>query len=62
MKNKEEQDTYKDPVCGMVVGRLTAPATCLYDGKTYYFCADVCRDEFEANPEKYTSKWPRKNQ
>jgi Cu+-exporting ATPase len=60
MKNKEEQDTYKDPVCGMVVSRLTAPSSCEHGGKTYYFCADACRDKFEAEPEKYTGKWPRK--
>lgn len=53
-------NTFKDPVCKMVVSRLTAAATCEYDGKTYYFCADVCRDKFERNPEKYVSKWPKK--
>lgn len=61
MKMKEGQDAYKDPVCGMVVSRLTAPATYEYEGKTYYFCAGVCRDKFEADPEKYSGKWSRKN-
>jgi YHS domain-containing protein len=59
MKTKEVQDTYKDPVCGMVVSRLTAPVTYEYEGKTYYFCADICRDNFKANPDKYIGKWPR---
>jgi len=26
-----------------------------YAGKTYYFCAEDCRREFEKNPEKYLS-------
>ena len=59
MKNKEAKNTFKDPVCGMVVSRLTAPATCEYNGKTYYFCADTCRDNFKVNPDKYINKWPR---
>ena len=62
MKNKDEQNIYKDPVCGMEVSRLTAPASCEHDGKTYYFCADTCRNKFEAAPEKYTGKWPRKKE
>ena len=61
-KNKEQQETYKDLVCGMEVSRLTAPATAEYHGKTYYFCADLCRDKFDSAPEKYIDKWPRKEQ
>lgn len=62
MKDKEEKGKYKDPVCGMIISRLTAPETSWYNGKTYYFCADACREKFEANPKKYTGKWPRKKQ
>jgi YHS domain-containing protein len=25
-----------------------------YKGKTYYVCCTGCKDEFNANPEKYT--------
>ena len=60
MKDKEEKDAYKDPVCGMVVSRSTAPATFRHNGRTYYFCSDICRDKFEVKPREYTSKWPRK--
>jgi Cu+-exporting ATPase len=59
MKKKEEQDTYKDPVCGMIVSRATAPATCRHEDKAYYFCSDGCWAKFEADPEKYIGKWPR---
>ena len=41
-----------DPVCGMKVDRATA-VTSELAGQTFYFCADRCRDAFEANPEKY---------
>jgi len=45
--------SYKDPVCGMEVSRLTAPDQCEYQDKTYYFCAPACREAFETEPEKY---------
>ena len=60
MTKKEQKETYKDPVCGMEISRLTAPASYDYDGKTYYFCADLCRDKFEANPKQYIGKWHEK--
>jgi len=25
----------------------------VYNGKTYYFCSETCRDEFAKNPTKY---------
>src|SRR5438105_4165282 len=28
----------------------------VYNGKTYYFCSDECRDKFAKNPGKYTEK------
>ncbi|MGH7165767.1 MAG: HAD-IC family P-type ATPase, partial [Nitrospiraceae bacterium] len=40
-----------DPVCGMTVDERTAPATSLYQGKTYYFCAPGCKRRFDADPE-----------
>lgn len=42
----------KDPVCGMTVFREQAvPAT--YGGRTFYFCSDLCRRSFLADPERY---------
>ncbi|MEM2111752.1 MAG: YHS domain-containing protein, partial [Candidatus Bathyarchaeia archaeon] len=26
-----------------------------YKGKTYYFCAPMCKQKFDRNPEKYVS-------
>jgi YHS domain-containing protein len=28
---------------------------CDYNGKTYYFCSNSCRDEFAKDPAKYVS-------
>ena len=56
MKQDREQPTYIDPVCGMKVSHNTAAETAEYRGQTYYFCADVCREAFEADPERYAEK------
>lgn len=44
-----------DVVCGMIVDSDTAPARSVFEGTTYYFCTPECRDQFEANPSRYTS-------
>ena len=44
-----------DPVCGMEVDPNTAAATSLYDGKTYYFCSEECKRDFDANPDQFTA-------
>lgn len=43
----------KDPVCGMEVSREKAAAATQYNGKTYYFCAEACKQAFDRNPERY---------
>ncbi len=53
MKHRHNERTFKDPVCGMEVSRMTAAEECVYQGKTYYFCAGTCREAFAADPEKY---------
>lgn len=45
----------KDVVCGMMIEPATAAATTEYKGGTYYFCAAGCKQDFDANPEKYLS-------
>src|SRR4030042_1659153 len=41
----------KDPVCGMMVKE--EGIKCDYQGQTYYFCSDFCRNLFEKDPERY---------
>jgi len=49
----QQENSFKDPVCGMEVSRSTAPAESKYQGQTFFFCAPSCKDAFEADPEKY---------
>jgi Cu+-exporting ATPase len=45
-----------DPVCGMKIKKKDAAATSEYKGKTIYFCNKSCKEEFDADPEKYMEK------
>ena len=44
-----------DPVCGMEVDPANAAATSEYKGHPYYFCAEGCRQKFDADPDKYVA-------
>lgn len=50
---KDVVEMATDPVCGMSVDRASAPAQAVWNGRTYYFCANGCRQEFLASPEKF---------
>lgn len=43
----------KDPVCGMTIEDAGAAATSEHEGKTYYFCSTDCKEEFDADPERF---------
>ena len=45
-----------DPVCGMTVNPRSAPAETEHEGKTYYFCAPVCKERFEEAPQRYLNQ------
>lgn len=53
MRRFQDERTFKDPVCGMLISRVTAVAEAEYERKTYYFCAPACRDVFVADPGKF---------
>jgi len=42
-----------DPVCNMQVDEADAEFKTEYDGKTYYFCSESCKEEFDGDPEEY---------
>jgi uncharacterized membrane protein YraQ (UPF0718 family) len=44
-----------DPVCGMKVDRARA-VTLEHVGRTYFFCSEHCRSQFQADPDGYTRK------
>jgi YHS domain-containing protein len=43
----------KDPVCGMMIDPAKAAAMRVYEGTTYYFCAQGCARAFDAEPKGY---------
>lgn len=45
-----------DPVCGMQVDPKTAAGQSDYEGKTYYFCSDDCKKQFDKDPKQYVNK------
>ena len=52
----QEEETVVCPVgCGKFK-KSEAKATYEYEGKTYYFCSEKCKEEFVKNPEKYIQK------
>jgi Cu+-exporting ATPase len=44
-----------DPVCGMSVDPATARHRTTYKSQDYFFCSALCRERFEAEPEKFLS-------
>ena len=50
-----------DPVCGMTVNEAEARAAhrvSEHGAKTYLFCSDGCKKDFDKNPAKYVKKAP----
>jgi len=43
----------KDVVCGMEIDPESAAGTSVHSGVTYYFCAESCKQEFDADPSKF---------
>lgn len=46
----------KDPVCGMDVNARTAPAQSNFQGRTYYFCSEDCKQKFDREPQRYVGQ------
>ena len=47
------RDQLIDPVCGMRMEPEESPAVTTYKGRSYYFCSDTHKEEFERNPAFY---------
>jgi len=45
-----------DPICRMEIDESEARATSVYKGKTYYFCSESCKEQFDKKPEKYSEE------
>lgn len=42
-----------DLVCGMLLENSEAEYTDEFEGKTYGFCSQWCKDSFHANPKRF---------
>jgi YHS domain-containing protein len=43
----------RDFVCGMEIDKEKSTGSFDYQGKTYHFCSERCRDDFSKNPSSY---------
>jgi len=46
----------KDPVCGMMIDEKTAAGQSEFNGTTYHFCAPICKQKFDQDPNAYLTK------
>ena len=46
----------KCAVCGMNLKPGEAAGTTDYQGRTYYFCSEECKEEFDSNPQRYATQ------
>lgn len=61
MEDIAKENTIVDPVCGMKVVPGDTKLVSLYQGRSYWFCAETCREAFEANPQKHLKPKKRKS-
>lgn len=48
-----------DPVCLAEIDEAEAKSqglTSEFDGRRYYFCCDQCKEDFDRDPESYTTQ------
>ena len=46
----------KDPVCGMVVDERRAKLKSEHSGRTFYFCSEGCKADFDKNLHSHAHK------
>ncbi len=46
----------RDPVCKMEVNEQNSEAQSKFQGQTYHFCSQECKEKFDQNPQQYTRK------
>lgn len=49
------KDAVQDPVCRTWLPNTSGPSM-TYEGVTYYFCGEMCRQEFAKDPARYAHK------
>lgn len=43
-------------VCGAAIDGKNPPATSEFQGQTYCFCCDTCKQQFDQNPQMYAQE------
>ncbi|MFQ6676335.1 MAG: heavy metal translocating P-type ATPase [Fidelibacterota bacterium] len=51
--------TFKDPVCGMIVAEESAVDTREWEGTVYGFCSQRCVESFDQEPDRYAGNGKR---
>jgi len=46
----------RDPVCNMEVNEQNSAAQSKYQGQTYHFCSEECKEKFDKAPDQYARK------
>lgn len=46
----------KDPVCGMTIDADQTQWKSEYQGRTYYFCSQSCKRQFDEDPQRYAGQ------
>lgn len=46
----------KDLVCSIQIDENLSKVTSEYQGKTYYFCSEACKEQFNAKPTSYAEE------
>jgi Cu+-exporting ATPase len=46
-------ELYVDPVCGMRISEEETVGTSSYEGKTYRFCSEGCKEQFDDDAHKF---------
>lgn len=53
---------FRDPVCGILVETDTAIGPVIWHERTYYFCTDEHRQQFESSPERFAVEGEREGE
>jgi YHS domain-containing protein len=56
MADKEKLICTVDPVCNMDLKSEHGKFMYDFEDVTYYFCSELCKDEFVRDPEKFAKK------
>ena len=52
----ENDEVAIDLVCGMNVEKNNLPSFFEYDGRTFYFCSDDCKEQFKSDPKQFVGR------